>query len=143
MPRVCTICSHPNKADIDKALLSGESFRNLSERFGTSTSALFRHKQEHLPVSMIKAQQVQEMTYGESLVGEMQNLIARTEGILREAERVGDLRLALDAIKQSRANLEMMAKLAIVQQRSEVLPAEPTLEQVVRAVDKELRPRRR
>src|SRR5712691_3644271 len=48
MPRRCTICDHPQHHAIDHALVAAEAFRNISKRFGTSTTALHRHKHEHL-----------------------------------------------------------------------------------------------
>lgn len=44
MPRTCLACSSPEREAIDKALATGESFRNIAKRFGTSSSAVFRHK---------------------------------------------------------------------------------------------------
>lgn len=50
MPRTCTICTNPARAQIDKALVAGElSFRNIAERFAVSAASLHRHKAEHLP----------------------------------------------------------------------------------------------
>ena len=48
MPRPCTICHHPQRDALDQALQAGEAFRNIAPRFGTSTTALHRHKHEHL-----------------------------------------------------------------------------------------------
>ena len=44
MPRTCRACSSSERKEIDKALATGESFRNVAERFGTSSSAVFWHK---------------------------------------------------------------------------------------------------
>jgi len=50
VPRACTICTNPDRAQIDKALVAGElSFRNIAERFSVSAASLHRHKAEHLP----------------------------------------------------------------------------------------------
>lgn len=43
MPRTCSVCQHPQRGDIDAALRT-DSFRKVAARFGTSTSATFRHK---------------------------------------------------------------------------------------------------
>jgi hypothetical protein len=56
--------------------------RSVAKRFGLSESAVYRHKNEHLPAHLLKA---------------------------REAE---DLRTALAAISQARGNLELLGKLA-------------------------------
>jgi hypothetical protein len=44
MPRTCTVCTHPDKAEIDRLLLEGKPFRYVAAQYGTSTSALVRHK---------------------------------------------------------------------------------------------------
>jgi transposase-like protein len=48
MPRACSICTHPDREAIDAALTGGDALRNIAPRFGTSTTALHRHKHEHL-----------------------------------------------------------------------------------------------
>ena len=58
MPRTCTICSHPQRADIDKALVGNESNRDVSNRFGPSVPALQRHRAHHLPQVLARAQHV-------------------------------------------------------------------------------------
>jgi hypothetical protein len=60
MPRTCTLCNHPRREVIDRALLDGESFRHIAARFDTSTGALQRHKAEHLRPSLLKAYQAKE-----------------------------------------------------------------------------------
>ena len=48
MPRACSICTHPDREAIDAALTGRDAFRNLAPRFGTSVTALHRHKHAHL-----------------------------------------------------------------------------------------------
>ena len=51
MTRICTVCSHPELKAIDEALFRNESsFRMISEQFGVTKSALFRHK-KHSPIT--------------------------------------------------------------------------------------------
>lgn len=55
MPR-CSICIHPNRAEIDKALIAGESFRTIAGRFGTSRTSLGRHRDAHLAQQIERAE---------------------------------------------------------------------------------------
>ena len=49
MPQTCTICTHPQRDDIDRALLSfNTSLRNIAEQYGVSTTCLHRHLSNHL-----------------------------------------------------------------------------------------------
>ena len=67
MPRTCTICTHPERVEIDKAILAGEPFRKIAERTGTSTPALFRHKCNDIPTVLMKAQEAKEVSYGSDI----------------------------------------------------------------------------
>lgn len=50
MGRRCSICDSAEQAPIDRALIRNEvGYREIAKRFGISISALFRHKQNHLP----------------------------------------------------------------------------------------------
>lgn len=50
MPRTCTICARPERAQIEMALVAGElSFRTIADRWAVSKTALIRHKADHLP----------------------------------------------------------------------------------------------
>lgn len=49
MSRVCTICTHQQRLEIDKALLDGGTVRDVAGRYAVSKSAVERHKNEHLP----------------------------------------------------------------------------------------------
>jgi hypothetical protein len=111
MPRVCSICGHPERAAIDKALVDGEPFRHIAARFGTSTTALQRHKAEHLPAALVKAQEAAEVAHADDLLSQVRDLQGRTLAILAKAEGAGDLRVALGAIGQARGNLELLARL--------------------------------
>jgi hypothetical protein len=46
MGRPCSICGRYDREDIDRALESGESLRLIAVRFGISSSALHRHKND-------------------------------------------------------------------------------------------------
>ncbi len=59
MPRSCTVCDHPQRTAIDKALVAGEVMRNVALRFAISFAALQRHKANHLPEVLAEAKQWQ------------------------------------------------------------------------------------
>jgi len=55
MPRVCSICRHPEREAIEKALVGSEAgYRSIAKRFAISASALFRHRQKHLPALLAR-----------------------------------------------------------------------------------------
>jgi hypothetical protein len=121
MPRTCTVCTHEDRAGVDSALLSGESFRNIAKRYGTSTTVLHRHKQDHLPPSLLKAQEIEEVASADNLLGELRALQRRTLGILDKAEEAEDLKTALSATREARGNMELGAKLSqLIDERPQV-----------------------
>ena len=110
MSRTCTICTHTEKEDINRSLLDGEPFRHLAERTGTSTTALQRHKADHLPVTLSQAVKANEIALGGSLLEQLNGLQAKALGILTKAEQAGDLRTALMAVREVRGTLELVGK---------------------------------
>jgi hypothetical protein len=111
VPRSCTVCTHEARKEIDRALVAGEPFRNIAERFGTSAAALHRHKADHLPVKLTKAREAEEVAQADDLLSQVRDLHARALAILDKAEAAGELRTALSAIREARGNLELLAKL--------------------------------
>ena len=111
MPRRCSICHHEGLEGINRALVEGIAFPMLIAKYRVSKDALSRHKANHLPATLVKAQEAQAVARADDLLDEVLSLQARTLTILDRAERVGDLRTALRAIKEARGNLELLAKL--------------------------------
>ena len=111
MPRVCTICSHEEREAINAALLSEEALRNIAQRFGTSTTALHRHKEGHIPPHLARAQDAAEVVQADGLLDRLQSLNTETMLILREAREGDDNELALKAIARAEKQLELQAKL--------------------------------
>ena len=112
MPRRCTVCDHPQRHGIDKALVTGAPYRSVAKRFGLSDSAVYRHKTEHLPTHLLKAREAEEVAQADDLLEQVRNLQTHALDILNRAEKAGDLRTALAAISQARGNLELLGKLA-------------------------------
>jgi hypothetical protein len=110
MPRVCTICTHPNRADIDAALISGDPTRRIAAQYGASDTSLRRHK-EHIPVALAQAVEAEEIRMADNLLDQLRDLQQRTLKILCKAESSNDLRVAVSAISQVRSNIELLAKL--------------------------------
>ncbi len=111
MARKCVVCEHEKINEINEALLAGETYRNIAKRFSVSISSLSRHKNQHIPKAMTKAQEAQEVAQADNLLEQVQNLQAKALSILAKAEASGDLRTALQGIREARSCLELLAKL--------------------------------
>ena len=59
MPRKCSACSHPQRGDIDAAVVADqEPLRAIAGRYGLSYSALQRHKAEHLAEGLARGAEI-------------------------------------------------------------------------------------
>lgn len=117
MARVCSICEHPKRAAIDRALVTrSDSMRNIAEQFGVSTTALSRHKSGHIPRLVQAAQEAagaQAVTSGEALLAELETLRGRVRAILNKAEGAGELRTALQAVRELRECIKVQVELGM------------------------------
>lgn len=86
MPRICTICTHEKKEEIDKALINNESLRNIAKRFNLSSAAVNRHK-VHLPATLTKAKDVQEIAQADNVMGELKRCMTRINLLFDACDR--------------------------------------------------------
>ena len=112
MPRVCTICTHKSRPKIDKALVVGEKFRNIAEQFHVSLAPLVRHRDDHLPAALVKAQNATEAAQADALLAQVVDLRDKALDVLDTAQGSADLRAAIGAIREARGCVELLAKLA-------------------------------
>lgn len=112
MPQVCTICAHEDREAIDRALIRGESMRALAARYGTlGRMSLQRHRKEHLPELLAKGYEAERMAEADELLMDVRQLQERTLLMLQEAERAGELRTALSAVREARHNIALLAEM--------------------------------
>ncbi len=111
MPRTCTICRHPQRNEIDKALLAGAPLRDIARRFESSRAALFRHKQNDFPKRLAKAKQAAEEAQAGTLFERLRAINRETGKILAEARGSKRHTIALGAIARAEKQLELEARL--------------------------------
>lgn len=112
MPRRCTVCAHKKRAEIDKALVERRTFRDIARQFKVSKDALVRHSDEHLPSRLVKAREASEAAQADALLAQVVDLRDKALAILEQAEDSFDPRTGLAAIREARACVELLAKLA-------------------------------
>ena len=126
MPRICTVCKHLQREEIERQLLGGNSFRIIAKCFGTSAAALQRHGADHLPKELLRAHDEQGVLRGDRLLdgvrtGEdrAESLYVAAETILKRALAVKDLKTAIQSIRaavdvmgEARAYLELRGRLS-------------------------------
>ncbi len=111
MPRACTVCEHPDREAVDRALVAGDANTRLSSVFAVSEQALRRHKASHLPAKLVMAEKAAEVAEADNLLEQVGDLQRRTMAVLEAAEASQEHRTALAAIREARGNLELLAKL--------------------------------
>ena len=112
MPRRCSVCTHPDRENIDEVLVGATAISAISAKYrDISEDALGRHKANHLPAKLVMAEKAKEVAQADSLLDQVRDLQGRALAILDQAEMSGDLRTALGAIREARGNLELLAKL--------------------------------
>ena len=117
MPRSCPICEHDDLEGINAALASNERIRTIAARWSVRKAALMRHRNEHLPVSVIVAKEAEEAEEAEEdasadeLLEQVRELQKHTLTILEEAEEAEELGVALPAIREAKGNVEFLAEL--------------------------------
>jgi len=114
MPRSCPICEHDDLEGINAALASNERIRTIAARWSVRKTALMRHRNEHLPVSVIVAKEdkeAEEDAPADELLDQVRDLQKHTLAILEEAEEAEELDVALPAIREAKGNVEFLAEL--------------------------------
>jgi len=111
MARICSICLHDKRLDIDKALVTDKSIPKISKEFGVSEWALRNHKENHLSRQLLKATELRQDKQALDLMTEMEKLIDRNNRILDEAESLGKPYLELSAMRELRSSYEFVAKM--------------------------------
>lgn len=114
MPRICTVCQHPKRGEIDSALVRGVSPYELESIYSDlKRAAIQRHKEGvHIPRKLLKAQEAQEISDAERIAGELEAVKADVRRLAQKAEEEGDIRTALIGCDRALKALELQAKLA-------------------------------
>jgi len=123
MPRICTVCRHPKRLEIEKALRDHVPLRVIATRNGTSTGTLRRH-QSHMiagyaallparkvPIPLPDLQEVQQAAY--SAIAEVMELKKRGLVALNRAEEAANPTAAVIWFREVRQVLELLCKIEL------------------------------
>ena len=123
MTRPCSICSHPNRASIDRRLAANETVRALAKELGVPKSTLQRHKSVCAGLNSSDAREAQrEIVRGtialatlpskETMAEKYDALGARIDEIIEAAKGSGSLMVAIQGLGQLRQTFDSISKLA-------------------------------
>jgi len=109
--RVCTICSHAERHAIEKLIVGGTPNRRIAAQFNVAETSLRRHAAEHLPVSLAKAQEADEVRQALDVLQQLRFINGAALTVLRDARASGEGELVLKAIDRVMKQIELQAKL--------------------------------
>ena len=114
--RPCTVCEHPDRAELDRAITGGASLSQLAARFRLPATTIGRHRANHVPTeamrAAVQAAAVVEADHGVGLAQGAARLRTDALRLLAKAEAAGDLRTALAGVREAARCIELMAKLS-------------------------------
>ena len=134
MGRVCTICSHTQRYEIEELLATRQStYRGIARTYGISEDAVSRHvKAGHVSHLLALAADAERAARADTLLDRIEALHSRTLAILDAPE---DQRTALAAVAQARRNLELIGEVTRELDRAGTVNLELSVEwQEVKAV---------
>ncbi len=130
----CLSCTHEQRELIDRALVDGSSVRDVGGRVGISKSAIDRHK-AHVSEKLVRARESREDARADSLWAQVEDLVSTASRLLTKAEKAGNDRVAVSALRETRETLRFLASLTRPGEASDELIA------IMRVFASELRSR--
>lgn len=122
MPRTCTLCNHPNHAEIDRALLAGTPLRTIADRWSVSKTALLRHK-PHIAGRVAAAERESGYRTIQDIQTRMAGLQARVERLVAKLEKGKDHRTTLAGLRECREGLKVMHEVLVTSDLAKRLAA--------------------
>ena len=110
--QLCKVCTDPKKLEIERKILSGISFSQISQEYGMSIGSVSNHARNHLSRQLIKANDTKELFNSQNLARQLETLVKRTWTLLDKAEEKERLGTAVAAVRELRAHFDSMFKMA-------------------------------
>ena len=106
----CTICQHPQRQEIDQALIAGSStLAALGQEYGLSTSALHRHK-AHLQAKVNRAQDQLQDNLRQGCIFWLSQALEMTMQTAKAAQAEGNGKIVLQAVSQVTRLIKIILK---------------------------------
>lgn len=101
MSRLCTVCEHPKRQEIDRALVEGTPAFRIAKKHTLARSSVQRHKDEHLTEKLAKAATIREgreALEAVDLICVAREMLTKLQQLAENAEAKDDIRGAVAAI---------------------------------------------
>jgi hypothetical protein len=110
MPRVCTVCTHEKRREIDKTIISGDGLRKTADRFDRGISSVNPHKPQ-VTAAITRAHEAKEIVHADSLVQQLRELTADAKRIAAKAEKTKQYSAAMPGVREMARIVELVARL--------------------------------
>jgi hypothetical protein len=116
MPRPCGICSHRDSRALIGALVNGRSYRSVAAEFGVNIATIANHVRHHIQGPLqrlirVETNLAKDALSLEPVLASVRRLHLHTEKLLARAEVTDDRDAWLGAIREARANLQLIGRL--------------------------------
>jgi hypothetical protein len=92
MTRLCTVCTHPQREQIDAALLEHiAGYRGIAGRFGVNDTSLQRHAETHLRELIQHSKELRRMLAAGNLAAQLGKWHERMEAQYAKADQAGNI----------------------------------------------------
>lgn len=112
MAVLCSVCAHAARGRIDAALVAGESARRIASWSGLAHATIGRHR-KHVGSALIAAKERRELQAASVGPAELDRLWSEAQRLGEAAEDKGDLRTALQAVREMTRLYELQARLVM------------------------------
>ena len=106
----CTVCTHDELEEIDAALVTGSTLRDIARRYGVSKDAASRHK-AHVSRALSQVVAARQQAGSKTALDRIEHLHDRAMRVLDTAEAEGKASLSLAAVRELRSLVELIAKI--------------------------------
>lgn len=107
----CTVCAHPEREQIDLALVAGKSNRATARQYALHKDAVLRHKASHVSSALQAVTAARTTEAAQTALDRLEELFTRVGNVLRAAEIEGKPSLVLQAAREMRQTAEVLAKI--------------------------------
>jgi hypothetical protein len=121
----CVVCEHPQRTAIDRAIMAGDSLRDIGTMFGTDKNAIKRHKDicmkrtlpalaapAPVPAYKTPAELTATQMTARTVASRAEQLVSRMEEAFRSCEGTGNYDVLVKCAKEVREGLRLLAQLS-------------------------------
>jgi hypothetical protein len=111
VPRRCTVCTHPQREEIDRAIAQRQSYRAIARQYRLNVHTVSRHARIHVPKAVQESVRAQTAEHGSSILSQVRELYRRALQLLGEAASKDRYTGAAAFLKEARELLTLEARL--------------------------------